>query len=47
MIEDKDDLTADAAWERLGLIPKPRPNAFGRAVHIPRIDRKTGRVIKP
>jgi ribonuclease D len=47
MIEDKDDLTADAARERLGLVPKPRPNAFIRGVRIPVIDPKTGRVVKP
>ena len=47
MIEDKDDLTADAARERLGLGPKPRPNAIARAMHIPVIDPKTGRNIKP
>ncbi|ACL42040.1 hypothetical protein Achl_4089 (plasmid) [Pseudarthrobacter chlorophenolicus A6] len=47
MIEDKDDLTADAARERLGLAPKPRPNTIARGVRIPVIDPKTGRVIKP
>jgi ribonuclease D len=47
MIEDRDDLTADAARERLGLTPKPRPNAFARAVRIPVIDPKTGRVVRP
>lgn len=47
MIEDRDDLTADAARERLGLTPKPRPNAIARAVHIPVVDPKTGRVIRP
>lgn len=47
MIDDEDDITADAARKRLGLIPKPRPNAIVRAVHIPQIDPKTGRVIKP
>jgi hypothetical protein len=47
MIEDKDDLTADAARERLGLAPKPRPNTVARAVHIPVIDPKTGRVVRP
>lgn len=46
MIEDKDDLTAGAARERLGLIPKPRPNAIARAVHNPVIDPKTGRIIR-
>lgn len=47
MIEDKDDLTADAARERLGLIPKPRPNTFARPVNIPVIDPKSGRIVKP
>ncbi|QOT19402.1 hypothetical protein HMI59_22375 (plasmid) [Paenarthrobacter sp. YJN-5] len=47
MIEDIDDLTADAARERLGLAPKPRPNTALRAVRIPVIDVKTGRVTKP
>ena len=47
MIEDKDEMTADAARERLGLAPKPRPNSYARAVHIPVIDPKTGRVVKP
>ncbi|RKR29815.1 hypothetical protein [Arthrobacter oryzae] len=47
MIEDKDDLTAYAARERLGLIPKPRPNTFARPVNIPVIDPKSGRIIKP
>jgi hypothetical protein len=39
--------TADAARERLGLIPKPRPNVVARAVNNPVIDPKTGRVLKP
>jgi hypothetical protein len=47
LIEDTNDMVADAARERLGLIPKPRPNAIARAVRIPVIDPKTGRVIKP
>ncbi|MDI3213617.1 hypothetical protein [Arthrobacter sp. AL12] len=40
-------MVADAARERLGLIPKPHPNAVARAVRIPVIDPKTGRVIRP
>ncbi|MDJ0354428.1 hypothetical protein [Pseudarthrobacter sp. PH31-O2] len=47
LIEDTNDMVADAARERLGLIPRPRPNAVARAVRIPVIDPKTGRVIKP
>lgn len=43
MIEDKDDLTADAARMRLRLGPKPRPNTWSRAVVI---DPKTGRLIR-
>lgn len=45
MIDDVNDLVANAARERLGLDPRPRPRA--RAVHIPVIDPTTGRVIRP
>ncbi|GAA4035052.1 hypothetical protein GCM10023063_19250 [Arthrobacter methylotrophus] len=47
LIDDPNDMVANAARERLNLAPKPRPNTIARGVHIPRIDPKTGRVIKP
>lgn len=47
LIEDPDEQVADAARERLNLIPKPRPNTVARPVHIPVIDPKTGLVVRP
>lgn len=44
LIDDHNDLVANAARERLGLAQRARP--IPHAVHIPRIDAKTGRVIR-
>lgn len=44
LIDDHNDLVANAARERLGLAQRPRP--VPHVVHIPRIDPRTGRVIR-
>lgn len=44
MIDDRNDMVANAARERLNLARRATPEP--RYVHIPRIDPKTGRVIQ-